>query len=109
VVRHPAADPKQRPKSLSVHDARAIIRSMAQESARVFVVTHARNRQRTRNITRRQIINCLQKGSITEGPVLNTHGNWQVNVSRLAAGEEITCTVAIEWERRLVVVTVFRG
>lgn len=38
---------------------------------------------------------------------MNLHGNWQVNVSRLAAGEEITCTVAIEEEQRLIVVTVF--
>jgi len=50
---------------------------------------------------------CLQKGVVTEGPAPNTRGHWQVNVSRLAAGEEMTCTVVIEWDERLVVRTVF--
>jgi hypothetical protein len=50
---------------------------------------------------------CLAKGVITEGPFVNQYGNWQVNVSRLAAGEQITCAVAIEWQEQLVVVTVY--
>jgi len=50
-------------------------------------------------------MNCLQKGVVTEGPAPNTRGHWQV--PRLAAGEEMTCTVVIEWDQRLVVRTVF--
>jgi hypothetical protein len=62
-----------------------------------------------RRITRRQIELCLQKGTIVEGPSMNAHGNWQVNVLRHAAGEELTCTVAIEWATQLLVITVFSG
>lgn len=97
------------PAKLSVHDAQRIVRTVAQESKNVFVVDHAKKRQKKRSISFRQIMSCLQKGIVTEGPFINIHGNWQVNVSRLAAGEQVTCTVAIEWQRQLVVVTVYPG
>jgi hypothetical protein len=34
-------------------------------------------------------------------------GNWQVNLTDRAAGNEITCVVAIEWASRVIVITVF--
>lgn len=97
------------PDKLSSHDAKRVVQKMAKDSSKVFVVPHAKKRQEKHGISRRQIMNCLQKGTVTEGPFVNIHGNWQVNMTRVAAGEEITCTVAIEWERQLVVVTVFPG
>lgn len=106
VLPWPTASDRQ-PERLSPHDARKLIHLLAQDSKNVYVVDHARKRQKKRSISRRQIMCCLRKGQITEGPFVNMHGNWQVNVTRLAAGEEVTCTVAIEWKRRLVVVTVF--
>jgi hypothetical protein len=94
------------PEKLSAHEARAIVRRVAQDSKNVFVSPHAKKRQEKYGISRRQIMTCLERGVITEGPFVNKYGNWQVNVSRLAAGEQITCTVAIEWQTQLVVVTV---
>ena len=38
---------------------------------------------------------------------MNLHGNVQANVTRFAAGKEITCVVAIEEQRQLIVITVF--
>ena len=32
---------------------------------------------------------------------------WQVTLYRHAAGEEVTCVVAIEWATRLIVITTF--
>jgi hypothetical protein len=95
------------PVKLSKHEALMLVRRVAQDSKNVFVSPHARGRQKKHGITRRQLMTCLAKGVITEGPFLNKYGNWQVNVSRLAAGEQITCTVAIEWQDQLVVVTVY--
>jgi ABC-type histidine transport system ATPase subunit len=93
--------------SLAVHDVLKVIRTLAQDSKNVFVVPHANKSLKKRKITRRQIDICLKKGSITEGPFMNNHGNIQVNVSRLAAGEEITVVVAIEERTSLIVITVF--
>jgi hypothetical protein len=95
------------PEKLSKHEALGLVRRIAQDSKNVFVAPHAKQRQAKHGISRRQIMTCLAKGVITEGPFVNKYGNWQVNVSRLAAGEQITCAVAIEWQDQLVVVTVY--
>jgi Domain of unknown function (DUF4258) len=96
------------PLSLTTPAALRMVRELAADTSRIVVIQHAKERQRKRGITRRQIELCLQKGSIIEGPFPNPHGNWQVNMYRHAAGEEVTCTVAIEWASRLVVITAFR-
>lgn len=95
------------PLQLTPKQATEMIRKLAAETEKIVILDHARQRQKKRKITRRQIELCLQRGTISEGPFYNQHGNWQVNVFRHAAGEEITCTVAIEWATRLLVVTVF--
>lgn len=103
----PFRNAKKRVDSFTVHDARKLVRRLAQDSKNVVIIGHARKRQGERGISRRQIMTCLQKGAITEGPSRNNHGNWQVNLTRLAAGEEITCVVAIEDKRLLIVLTAF--
>lgn len=52
---------------------------------------------------------CCQKGTISEGPFLNRYGHWQVNLFRHAAGEEITCAVAIEWDTKILIITAYHG
>jgi hypothetical protein len=95
------------PLRLSKQQATAVIREFAKDSRNVVPVGHAKERLRQHRFTRRQMMICLQKGVVTEGPAPNARGHWQVNVTRLAAGEEMTCTVVIEWDQRLVVRTVF--
>lgn len=51
---------------------------------------------KARNITRRQIELCCQKGTIEEGPFRNERGDWQVTLYRHAAGEELRCVVVIK-------------
>lgn len=97
-----------RKEKLSAPEALRMIRALAESSKNVLVINqHAKKRAKERRITRRQIDACLKKGTITEGPFFNAHGNWQVNLYRHAAGENITCTVAIEPEKRLIVITAF--
>ena len=99
---------ERQPKTLSSAEALAVIRRIAADGLRIFVVDHARGRQRERLVTRRQIELRCQKGTIVEGPFVNAKGSWQVSLFRHAAGEQITCVVAIEWPENLIVVTVFR-
>lgn len=95
------------PLQLTPHACQKMIREIAAISDRIVILPHAKTRQRQRKVTRRQIELCLQRGTIQEGPFLNTRGDWQVNLFRHAAGEELTCTVVIEWATKLIVVTVF--
>lgn len=97
----------EQPDKLSRDDAQKVIRIIAADTNKIVVVTHGKQRQRQRNITRPQIERCVQKGIVTEGPFVNSHGSWQANVTRYAAGEEITCVVAIEWATQVVVITTF--
>jgi len=96
------------PHTLAKPVAARVIKELADDSGRIVLLDHCRKRMAKRRVTRRQVEQCLQKGSITEGPFMNSHGNWQVNMYRHAAGEELTCTVAIEWAERLLVITVMR-
>lgn len=95
------------PLKLGAPQALRMIRELARDSDNIVVVPHAKARQKQRRISRRQIELCVLKGIICEGPFMNQHGHWQVSLERRAAGEEITCAVAIEWASRLIVVTVF--
>ena len=95
------------PLKLGAPQALRMIRELALDSDRIVVIQHARARQKERKITRRQIELCVLRGVICEGPFMNMHGHWQVTLERRAAGEEISCAVAIEWATRLIVVTVF--
>ena len=97
----------EQPATLSPRAALDLIRKLARDSNNVVLVTHAVHRSKTRLFTRRQIELCVQKGSITEGPFVNVKGNWQVSLFRHAAGEEMTCVVAIDWPSGLIIVTVF--
>ena len=95
------------PLKLSAAHALRMVREISADTDQLVVLSHATKRARQRRVSRRQIELCCQKGSITEGPFMNQHGHWQVNLFRHAAGEELTCSVAIDWPSRLLVITTF--
>jgi Domain of unknown function (DUF4258) len=97
--------PEQQPAKLSPADAIRLVRELAADSGRVGLTHHCRQRMQERDITLRQILNCLQKGAITEGPAIDIYGNWKMDIYRRA--DDLTCAVAIQWRARLVVITVF--
>jgi hypothetical protein len=100
-----AAIPSEQPAKLSAPEALRVVRLLAADTANIVV--HPHGKKRAWKITRRQIELCVQRGTIGEGPFVNQHGNWQLNLCRRAAGEEITCVVAIEWATKLLVISTF--
>jgi hypothetical protein len=100
----PAID---QPDDLSAADALRVVRMIAADTDNIIVIGYGRRRAQQRRKTRRQMELCVQKGTITEGPFLNGHGNWQVNLYRHAAGEELTCVVAIEWATKVLIINTF--
>ena len=95
------------PLKLTSAHALRMVREIAADTDRIVVLAHGRKRARQRQVSRRQIELCCQRGTVTEGPFMNQHGQWQVNMFRHAAGEELTCVVAIDWPSRLLVITTF--
>ena len=51
-----------------------------------------------------QVLTCLEKGMMTEGPSLDVHGYWRCTMERLVAGDELTVAVAFNSRESVVVV-----
>ena len=103
----PREIPAEQPPDLTRSDALQVIRALAVDTGKIVVIPYGRKKAGQRGVTRRQIELCVQKGTPTEGPFLNHHGNWQMNLYRHAAGEEITCVVAIDWPAQVLVINAF--
>jgi hypothetical protein len=99
--------PLEQPANLSRADALKVIRTLAANTDNIVPIPYGRRKAAIRKITRRQIELCVQKGTPTEGPFLNHYGHWQMNLYRHAAGEGITCVVAIDWVTRVLVINAF--
>jgi Domain of unknown function (DUF4258) len=57
-----------------------------------------------RRISVEQVLTCLEKGMMTEGPSLDVHGYWRCTMERLVAGDELTVAVAFNSRESVVVV-----
>jgi hypothetical protein len=99
--------PAEQPDNLSAADAIKIVKMLAADTDNIVLIPYAKKRSVQRRIERRPIERCVQLGTLTEGPFLNSHGNWQMNLYRHASGEELTCVVAIDWPRKLLVINAF--
>lgn len=87
-----------------------IIREAGKDSSRVFFTTHAWARMRQRRISTTQVLRCLCKGKISEGPAPDAmKGGWKCTVEHYTAGEQIGVAVGIETieSREVSVITVF--
>lgn len=87
-----------------------LLRETARDSGRVFVTQHASRRMRERGITLTQVLRCLRKGHIVEGPVRSLKGNWEMAVEVHTAGDVLTVVAALEIDKHgncIVVVTTY--
>ena len=95
---------------LSGQMALKMIRAAAVDSSRVFLTHHANARMRERRITLTQVLRCLQRGRLSEGPAPDAmKGGWKCTVEHDTAGEKIGVAVGIESMQSggIVVITVF--
>ena len=82
--------------NLSPARALQLIREISADSCKVFYTQHAEKRMNQRKITRTQVMRCLQKGSITEGPARGTRGNWELKMEVYSAGDPVAVVAALE-------------
>lgn len=92
-----------RSAGMSRPEALRIIRQAAADSARVFFTLHANARLRRRKITPLQVLECLLKGTITEGPAPSIKGGWECAMERTVAGDWIKVAVVIDDDQNLVI------
>ena len=96
-----------KPFEMNQGNALAIVREIAADTSNIFLLGHAKIRGKQRAINRGQVVACVQKGTLVEGPFLNAHACWQMTLYRHAAGEQMNCVIAVELPSRIIVVTVF--
>jgi hypothetical protein len=87
-----------------------LVRELAKDSSNVFIEPHAKKRMKQRQITRTQVMACLQKGVIDESAHENIRGNWKCTLRHHHAGDLVRVTAAIEKDDEgnwIAVVTVF--
>ncbi len=93
---------------LSDDDFKRMVNNIATDPSMILITHHARERMRERNIVRRQVDVCLQKGHVVEAAHINIHGNWQATMTRRVAGQDVKVAVAVELSRRLIVITAMK-
>lgn len=73
----------------------------------VRISAHLKRDHPERNISPAQIEKCLVMGTVQTDPILNRFGNWESEVYRHMAGQELVVVAAIEWEKQVIVVTAY--
>jgi hypothetical protein len=98
---------------LTTASALRIVQRLAKKSSAVAFTTHASSRMRQRKVTRLQVLECLLKGHIVEGPAPGIKGNWELKMRRAVYGDDIEVVVALDWHAEsadyVLVVTVIRN
>ena len=100
-------DPNVVPMRLSKPAAQRIINEIAENSDNIVPTKHGKGRMKKRRISITQVRRVVKAGFIDGDPWMDEHGRWRVTMRGMAAGEEITVGLSIEWRSRFLIVTVF--
>jgi hypothetical protein len=93
--------------TLSKPKALELVRELAANTGNVIFTVHALKRMKLRRVTPLEVIECLRKGSIVEGPALGIKGDWELAIERMGAGRKLRVALAIDMPKRLIVITVY--
>lgn len=99
------------PLELTAQHAQRLIKSLARDSANVYFTEHAKKRMKQRHITNAQVLKCLSKGRITEGPYRDINsGNWRTRLEYHYAGNDIVSVAELFTTtngEKILIITVF--
>ncbi|AYH45785.1 DUF4258 domain-containing protein [Azoarcus sp. DN11] len=96
----------------SEHQARQWMQEAAEGRRRLLFSLHAEERMQQRKIGRRQIIQVLRTGTVSEPLHQDVRGDWRCNVSGRSAGMRLTVGVVLKQKPDgawVVVATAFEG
>ncbi len=65
---------------LSNNEAETLIKGISQDSSKVVLTTHVRERMCERGVTLKQILQCLSRFRIVEEPHRTPKGNWKLTI-----------------------------
>ena len=84
-------------RPLPLNDANFLqkLRAVIEDTSRVQLTTHARDRMRTRRISFRQVLECLRQGRICEPAHVTLRGDWKATLKHQYAGDMVVVAVAL--------------
>lgn len=84
-------------KSLPLNDANFLkrLRAATEDTRRVQLTSHARQRMRSRRLSFRQVLECLRSGRIDEHASLTVRGDWKATLVHQCAGDAVRVAVAL--------------
>ena len=102
--------PAVRAIKLSRDRIRQMVRQTAEDSSRVIFTKHAFEKMRERKITVTEVLRCLRKGLVREGPTEEIRGGWRLTLEVLSAGEPVAVVAVLSHDsdgNLVVVVTTY--
>lgn len=88
-----------------------MIRKLAEDSVNVYFLPHASSQMDDRGITQTQVLSCLRRGVIVEGPALDSYiqVGWKVTMELFCAGSVVgVAAKLVEHKKsRILVITAF--
>lgn len=90
--------------------ARELLKAAGTEGSRLFFSAHAEERMKHRRISRKQVLETLRNGVISEPLHRDVRGDWRCSVNWFYAGLGLTVAVAfklLDSGEMVVVVTVY--
>lgn len=85
-VRAPILAPKVVDLPLSAARAEKLVRQRAQDSEKVIIGDHARNRMTERDIDIGDVLQVLRSGTVDSDPTLTDRGEWQCKMVKKIRG-----------------------
>jgi len=82
--------------NLTAKKATQMVRALTADSSQVFFTRHAEDRMKARKVTRTQVLRCLTKGRIVEGPAKGVKGNWEFRLECVSAGDALNVAAALD-------------
>lgn len=94
------------PSPMSPERFQAEVRDRARFSHMVVLTDHVRERMAERELTLRQVLNALRKGTLEDGPQRNDrHATWEGTMTCFGTGRRISVVCALS-DREAVVIAV---
>ncbi len=82
---------------LTPESARRILTELVEnQTHRIFLTDHVKERMLERGITRKQVFCCLRNGHFLDGPNWSDNRNWEMKLEVLSAGDPVIVVAALD-------------
>lgn len=82
--------------NLLTREAEALIKKISRDSSKVILTHHARERMSERQITHKQVLQCLTRFRVIEEPHRTPKGNWKLAIEAQSMDDWLKIALCLE-------------